>query len=791
MDLAAKFAPFQEQLSSSLVKKSRTTAQIQAEDLSFHRSFDPSVSKSLDTQGARLLKLTSSLLQLARSRNSNNAKTTRGYSNKKENVPLSSSTISPALHDEESIDENWNSVVDVIDGLLEKADACLDEFTGIIKKLSPSQQQQQQGNYGGGAGGSFPTVYQYRSNKISKPQLLFSSPPNNLSDGRPFKPLLKTKPHAIQPLKEAESTVSSYPNPYATEINRSSYPSFVYESAEPQMYQPFESTEAKFVDSLPEVKSMLEELKNAKEIAIDLEHHDTHSYHGLVSLMQISTRDKDWIVDTLKPWREELQMLNEVFADPNILKVLHGSNMDVIWLQRDLGLYLVGLFDTFHAARALQYPKKSLKFLLENIVNIEVDKKYQIADWRLRPLLPEMFDYARSDTHYLLYIFDHLRNELLKNSTPENNLINYVLSNSKDEALQRYERPVYDSANGIGNGGWRDALSSTSIMLTPEQLSVFRAVHEWRDRTARLEDEGPQYVLSKRALFNIATEMPTTVPALLNLATPVSNALRPQTQTLVQIIKDAKLAGATGPRLQDVIKPRPQRSHGAATPWAVSVNNSVVQRNINNAVAPRAAVSRFWGGVLHSAPGGTAAYSTSVSQQALSLSFPMPATAISVTEQTPGPMQNAGIVIPINTQESSSPAAAKQNARDKIFTLREAGGAQKRPYSTLKSHVSKTDQLEPSVDSASNTHTPTPEPKKQKSSHTEPSLPSSSKPTATGFIPVDYTSAESVLHAKPPTGPGGRAFPPKQFNPYAKSMNGPQGVRKVKKELTGRSQTFR
>ena len=67
---------------------------------------------------------------------------------------------------------------------------------------------------------------------------------------------------------------------------------------------------------------MLHELRNAKEIAVDLEHHDTHSYIGLVSLMQISTRDQDWIVDTLQPWRENLQILNEVFADPNILKVI-------------------------------------------------------------------------------------------------------------------------------------------------------------------------------------------------------------------------------------------------------------------------------------------------------------------------------------------------------------------------------------------------------------------------------------------------------------------------------------
>lgn len=69
------------------------------------------------------------------------------------------------------------------------------------------------------------------------------------------------------------------------------------------------------------VLEMLEELKNAAEIAVDLEHHDTRSYVGLVSLMQISTRHKDWIVDTLKPWRQSLQVLNEVFANPKIIKV--------------------------------------------------------------------------------------------------------------------------------------------------------------------------------------------------------------------------------------------------------------------------------------------------------------------------------------------------------------------------------------------------------------------------------------------------------------------------------------
>jgi exosome complex exonuclease RRP6 len=58
--------------------------------------------------------------------------------------------------------------------------------------------------------------------------------------------------------------------------------------------------------------------------------------------------------------------------------------MDIVWLQRDLGLYVVGLFDTFHAAEALGYSSKSLAFLLKKFVDFDAAKKYQLADWRIR-----------------------------------------------------------------------------------------------------------------------------------------------------------------------------------------------------------------------------------------------------------------------------------------------------------------------------------------------------------------------------------------------------------------------
>lgn len=121
--------------------------------------------------------------------------------------------------------------------------------------------------------------------------------------------------------KDANLWCSRYNHPYETEIQRMQYPERVFQQSDPVKYSPIGETSAIWVDTYEGVLEMLEELKKAGEIAIDLEHHDYRTYIGLTCLMQISTRDKDWIVDTLKPWRHRLQVLNEVFADPSIVKV--------------------------------------------------------------------------------------------------------------------------------------------------------------------------------------------------------------------------------------------------------------------------------------------------------------------------------------------------------------------------------------------------------------------------------------------------------------------------------------
>ncbi|GAM87508.1 hypothetical protein ANO11243_055330 [Dothideomycetidae sp. 11243] len=667
-----------ESISTSLLAVTRTANRLAAEDFDFHRSLNPSLGSDLDKQNARLLELAQRLLG---------------------NAAPGSKAVRPRLKDADAVDDNWRSIVDVLDSLLEKADTSLDEFSGAVKRLSPARDQ-------GQTTSQRPSRISaaLKSNELAKPQLMFEHRPTN-DENAPFQPLLQIKPHASQPLKqslesyEGQDGLQHMTHPYGPELETYEYPSFVYTRAEPIPHLPFESTTATLVDTEEAIDEMLEELKQAKEIAIDLEHHDYRSYIGLVSLMQISTRKRDWIVDTLKPWRRKLSVLNEVFADPNILKVLHGAHMDIIWLQRDLGLYVVGLFDTYHASRVLGYPGGSLAFLLKKFIDFDAKKQYQTADWRIRPLPQELFDYARSDTHFLLFIYDNMRNELIDRSSlelpnQERDKVHDVLMRSKETASQTYNHPVYDKERGLGSSGWYKLLIRTPTQFSKEQFSVFRSLHQWRDQVARDQDDSTHFVLSNHHLFNLSREMPSDKSQLFNIVQPMPQPVKLRADEVLEVISGAKTSAQDDTReMREVLRdidfyihgepipsineqadatslPAPQHQQSASAAASIPTHGLGTPRA--SLVSLRAAVSSFWGSTFNQAS------NRKVSSLAPRLFVPLPplTAEIFATPATPSaPLQNhtSTTLIPNGTFTPTTPAQEK----NEIFTLRELSNKRK------------------------------------------------------------------------------------------------------------------
>ncbi|CAE6442662.1 unnamed protein product [Rhizoctonia solani] len=432
-------------------------------------------------------------------------------------------------------------VGDVLDQLLENADVCLDEFAGRnkapaieIKVPKPTQPRR------------LAQALLHATN-LPKPQLQFKTPPDNTPLKAPYVPA----PHPN-------------PAPYAK-----APPAALLESSPPAPIASFEEVSFTYVDTPEQLESMVASLKGSTEIALDLEHNSLRTYKGLVCLVQLSSRTQDWVIDALA-LREEMGILRGVLEDPKVVKVLHGAESDVVWLQRDFGLFIVGLFDTFHASRVLGFPKHSLAALLARYTDFIPDKQYQLADWRIRPLPEEMLHYARADTHFLLHIYDQLRNALLEHSdtnpplppTPTNGTpppntspptpspypwaIVRVLARSAGTASKPYMPETPDPAGlakrwDLQLGGTRSRSSSPSGSPTPirpveQKAAVFEAVFWWRDKVARAEDESPVYVLANTALFQIAMHAPMTLAALYKAVPRLSAPARNHTEELVEAV---------------------------------------------------------------------------------------------------------------------------------------------------------------------------------------------------------------------------------------------------------------
>ncbi|KAJ0469979.1 putative ribonuclease D [Helianthus annuus] len=310
---------------------------------------------------------------------------------------------------------------------------------------------------------------------------------------------------------------------------------------EPVKPPPVESSSFKLVQDVKDLKELAAKLRDANEFAVDLEHNHYRSFQGLTCLMQISTRAEDFIVDTLKLRVQIGPYLREVFKDPTKRKVMHGADRDIIWLQRDFGIYVCNMFDTGQASKVLKLERNSLEYLLKHFCEVAANKEYQNADWRLRPLTDEMLRYAREDTHYLLYIYDLMKRKLLSSSTdpncPEASLVE-VYQRSYDLCMQLYQKEILTENSYLNIYGLYDA------DLNGQQLAIVAGLCEWRDVIARSEDESTGYILPNKVLIEIAKQMPVTTGKLRHLLKSRHPYIERNLGSIVGIIKHSMQNGA-------------------------------------------------------------------------------------------------------------------------------------------------------------------------------------------------------------------------------------------------------
>ena len=169
------------------------------------------------------------------------------------------------------------------------------------------------------------------------------------------------------------------------------------------------NTAAEWIDTTDRLERALSALRSGP-LAVDTEADSLHHYPEKVCLIQLSLEGRNFLVDPLASL--SLDPLAERLRDARLVKVLHGADYDVRMLQRGFGMDCRGLFDTMIAARLTGETRFGLAALLDKHFGVPMDKRFQRADWSVRPLTPEMTHYATMDTHYLAGLYERLDSRL-------------------------------------------------------------------------------------------------------------------------------------------------------------------------------------------------------------------------------------------------------------------------------------------------------------------------------------------------------------------------------------------
>jgi ribonuclease D len=247
-----------------------------------------------------------------------------------------------------------------------------------------------------------------------------------------------------------------------------------------------------------EVAALADELHGETILAVDLEADSMHRYRERVCLLQLSTAQRTVLIDPLPG--AELAPLAEIFADPAVRKIFHAADYDLRSLYRDFRLEVRGLFDTMISAQLLGEEKIGLNDVLGKYFGVSLDKKYQRADWSIRPLSAEMIAYAAEDTrhlHRLSALFEAKLLELGRRdwAAEEFQLLEQVRFSDNERG------PLCLRFKGAG-------------VLDRRQLGVLEELLQWREREAERRDRPPFQVIGNAILLALAKQTPRTATAL-------------------------------------------------------------------------------------------------------------------------------------------------------------------------------------------------------------------------------------------------------------------------------------
>jgi ribonuclease D len=138
-------------------------------------------------------------------------------------------------------------------------------------------------------------------------------------------------------------------------------------------------------------------------VAIDCETMGLNPHRDRLCLIQMSGGDGNVHLVQVGKGQTEAPNLCRMLTDPKVLKLFHFGRFDIAAMYHAFGALAAPVYCTKIASKMTRTftDRHGLKYLLQDLVGVDISKQQQQSDWGAENLSDAQLDYAASDVLYL------------------------------------------------------------------------------------------------------------------------------------------------------------------------------------------------------------------------------------------------------------------------------------------------------------------------------------------------------------------------------------------------------
>ena len=237
-----------------------------------------------------------------------------------------------------------------------------------------------------------------------------------------------------------------------------------------------------FISNKDDLSFLNIELSKSKVIGLDTEFDWRTTYFPNLSLIQIATEKKLFLIDCLKVSPKKI--LKNYLENQDWLKIFHSVRSDATVISKCLDCKIKNVFDIQVAEKILSGGDiKSYGKIVNKFFGINLKKTETNSNWLKRPLSEDQVNYAFDDIDFLIEIYNYQIKSL-----NNKNLLNEAFSKSEMEA-------------GLGNQSLKQIrINKIKNKFTKRNIEIF----VWREELAEEENIPPAFIFKDKNLKKLS-----------------------------------------------------------------------------------------------------------------------------------------------------------------------------------------------------------------------------------------------------------------------------------------------